>query len=298
MLAPTLVLLGGFGVLPLVYAIRMSLYDLRGGAGPFIGLGNYFHALTSAGFRESLAITLYYALGTIPVAMVLSFLFAYGLFRVMWLRGLLRTLYFLPYVTSIVAAAMVWRVILKPDETGLANAMLEYFGFSTSAWLLDSRSVLSLATNGLVPPTIGPSVALCCVMLFEIWHSSGFMTVVFLAGLSAIPKEYDEAAMVDGAGVVRRMRHITLPLLSPTVFFLAIVGVIRSFQAFESFYALTGDGRGPLDTTQNLTVYIYSNFYEFGRWGYGTAVATLLSAMIVVMTIVQWRVGSRRVHYE
>jgi multiple sugar transport system permease protein len=135
-------------------------------------------------------------------------------------------------------------------------------------------------------------------MAFEVWHSSGFMIVIFLAGLTAIPRELEEAATIDGANGAQRILHVTLPLLSPTVFFLAIVSAVRSFQTFDSFYALTGDGRGPLDTTQNMTVYIYSNFYEYGRWGYGSAVAVLLCLAIIIMTVVQWRVGGRRVHYE
>jgi len=139
---------------------------------------------------------------------------------------------------------------------------------------------------------------LCGVMLFEIWHGSGFMIVIFLAGLSAIPRELEEAARIDGAGPFQVVRKVTLPLLSPTIFFLAIVSVIKSFQAFNSVFALTGDGHGPLDTTQNVTVYIYSQFYEFHRWGYGTAVAALLCLAIMTLTVVQWRFVGRKVHYE
>jgi ABC-type sugar transport system permease subunit len=165
-------------------------------------------------------------------------------------------------------------------------------------WLLEPKGVLFLLTGGRISEEVGPSLALCCVILFEIWHGSGFMIVIFLAGLTAIPRELEEAAVVDGAGWFQTTRRVTLPLLSPTVFFLLIVNGIKAFQSFNSFYALTGNGRGPLNTTQNLTVYIYSNFYEYNRLGYGAAVATLLAVAIVALTLLQWRYLGRRVHYE
>ena len=297
LLAPALGVLGAFGMLPLGYALYMSLFGGRHGRGAYVGLANFVEALTSPAFWKSFLVTVYYAAGTIPVTMAVSFAIAYALFRVVRGRAVLRTVYFLPYVTSAVAAAMVWRAILHP-RFGLANALLEGAGLAPLSWLLEPRGVLHVLTGGYVPAQVGPSLALCCVILFEIWHASGFMVVIFLAGLTAIPRELEDAARIDGAGPLQVIRNVTLPLLSPTIFFLAIVSVIKSFQAFNSFYALTGDGRGPADSTQNLTVYIYSNFYEYQRWGYGAAVATLLCAAIVALTVFQWRFVGRRVHYE
>ncbi|HEO71250.1 MAG TPA: sugar ABC transporter permease [Candidatus Hydrogenedentes bacterium] len=297
LLSPALAILSVFGLFPLGYAVYMSLFGARWGMGPFVGLANYGEVLRSGAFWNSFLVTTYYSVGTIPATMVFSFIIARLLFGIVRGRGLLRTMYFLPYVTSAVAAAMVWRGILNP-KFGLANPLLEWFGFEAQNWLLEPRSVLNLLTNGAVPAHVGPSLALCCVMMFEVWHGSGFMIVIFLAGLSTIPRELEEAARIDGANALQVVRNVTLPLLSPTIFFLAIVSVIKSFQAFNSFFALTGDGHGPLDTTQNMTVYIYSEFYEFHRWGYGTAVATMLCLAIVMLTWVQWRYVGRRVHYE
>ena len=297
LLAPALAVLGAFGIAPLIVAVHMSLFGGKHGTGPFVGLGNYAEAFATPAFWKSFLVTAYYAAGTIPATMVLSFTIAYGLFRIAAGRGVFRTLYFLPYVTSAVAAAMVWRAILAP-RFGLANVVLERLGFEPLQWLLEPRGALHVLTGGYVPASAGPSLALCCLILFEIWHSSGFMIVIFLASLTAIPRELEDAARIDGANTFQVIRNVTLPLLSPTIFFLAIVSVIKSFQAFNSFYALTGNGRGPVDTTQNVTVYIYSNFYEYQRWGYGTAVATLLCIAIVTLTILQWRFVGRRVHYE
>ncbi|MBI4557394.1 MAG: sugar ABC transporter permease [Candidatus Hydrogenedentes bacterium] len=297
LLAPSLAVLGVFGITPILGAVYLSLFDTHFGAGPFVGVGNYAKALTEEDFWKSFLVTFYYSVGTIPVGLVLSFAVALALFRILRARGLFRTMYFLPYVTSAVAAATVWRVLLHP-QIGLTNLVLQWLGADPMQWLLEPRGVLYFLTDGRIPPTIGPSLSLCCVMLFDIWHASGFMIVIFLAGLTALPRQLEEAARIDGAGGAQVVWNVTLPLLSPTIFFLTVVSAIRSFQAFNSFFALTGDGRGPLNTTRNLTVYIYSSFYQFGYEGYGAALAALSSLAIVTMTIVQWRFAGRRVFYE
>ena len=298
---PALALLALFGVAPLFYALYMSLFSVRRGETlGFVGLGNYAEAVHSSDFWNSVSVTVYYAAGTIPVSLALSFLVASALHRIVRGRGIFRTLYFLPYVTSIVAAATVWRVILNP-QGGLANALLRYAGFEStpfSQWLLEPKGVLHLVTAGFVPIDVGPSLALCCIIVFEIWHSMGFMIVVFLAGLTALPRELEESARLDGANWLQTTRSITLPLLSPTTFFLVIVSVIKAFQAFDSFYALTENGLGPARTTENMTVSIFANFYLYGRQGYGAAIATLLALAIVGLTVFQWRFLGKRVHYE
>ncbi len=297
LLFPALALLGVFSLLPLGYTAYASLYAMRMGQGPFVGFANYVHALTNPEFWQSLLVTVYYAAGTIPATMALSFVLASMLFRMVRGRGLFRTLYFLPYVTSVVAAATVWRALLNPNF-GPVNAFLSSLGAPGPAWLLEPRGVLSLLTGGLVPASVGPSLSLCCIMIFEMWHSFGFMVIIFLAGLTAIPRELEDAARIDGAGWTQTHWHVTLPLLSPTILFLAVVSVVRAFQSFSSFYALAGfKGRGPANSTQNLVVYLYTSFYEYGEWGYGAAVATLLSIAIVMLTLLQWRFLGRRTHH-
>jgi ABC-type sugar transport system permease subunit len=296
LLLPSAVILGVFGIAPLLYAAVLSLYATRRGVGPYVRFGNYARAFDNPEFWNSVSVTLWYALGTVPVTLVASFIIANALNRIVRGRGLFRTAYFLPYVTSTVAAAMVWRLFFQP-RYGLANALLVWLGFQPSQWLLEPRGVLFYLTDGRVPPDLGPSVALVCVMLFDIWHSSGFMIVILLAALAAIPRELEDAARIDGANGFQTIRNVVIPLISPTLFFLVIISLIRAFQAFNSFYALTGTGRGPNNSTQSLTVYIYSAF-EYGRWGYGCAVATVLAAGIILLTLAQWRVLGRRVHYE
>jgi ABC-type sugar transport system permease subunit len=253
-------------------------------------------ALGREDFRRSFLVTVYYALGTVPLTLIISFLVAYALHRIALGRGLFRTLYFLPYVTSATAAAMVWRALLNP-QGGVANALLERLGVPAQQWLLEPRGLLHILSSGAVPADVGPSLALCCIVLFDIWHGCGFAIVLFLAGLSSLPREYLEAARVDGAGVLRTLRHVVLPLLSPTILFLTTVGLIKSFQAFNSFFALTQGGRA-LGTTENLIMHIYANFYEYGYWGYGAAAATLLSIAILLLTALQWRIANSVVHYD
>ena len=297
LLLPALLILSVFGLFPLFYSLYLSLFQSTTSGEKFQGLKNYAEALSGAPFWKSFEVTLYYALGTVPATIALSFLIANGLFRITRFRNTLRTLYFLPYVTSIVASAMIWRMMLEPQE-GIANLVLEGLGIPAQNWLLEPKGILHLIFGERVSPSAGPSLALCSVILFDIWRSCGFMVVIFLSGLSAIPRQLEDAARIDGANSIQVARNVTLPMLSPTIFFLTIVGVAGSFQAFSSIYAMTGTGHGPLDTTQNLTVYIYANFYEYGRMGYGAAVATLLAVAIMAFTLLQWRFLGRRVFYK
>jgi len=298
LLAPAMTLMGVFGFAPLLAGFYMSLFGGPLGENQFAGWGNYIRAFNDPEFWNSLKVTVYYVLGTIPASLVGSFLVAYGLHRILRGRGLLRTLYFLPYVTSAVAAAMVWRALfMTPD--GVANLVLELLGLESQRWILEGKGILHLISGGWIPQDIGPSLALGCVMLFDIWHGSGFMIVVFLAGLTAIPRELEEAARIDGAGALRVVRHVVLPLLSPTILFLAVVSTIKAFQAFNSFYALTQQPDQPLfEPTTNVVLYIYGQLYRWNDYGYGAAISMLFMVAIILVTTLQWRFVGRRVHYS
>ncbi len=292
LLAVPVTLVTVFSFFPLLYAVYISLFDTR--RGTYIALGNYHRALADPEFWRSVKVTLYYAIGAVPLTIVLSFVVAWLLFRITRFRSLFRTVYFLPYVTSAVAAATVWRVLLRP-QSGFVNVMLVSVGLEPQKWLIEPRSVFHLITGGAIPADVGPSLALCCIIAFDIWHSSGFMIVVFLAGLSAIPRQLEETARLDGASTFGVVRYVTIPLLSPTIFFLVIVSAIKSFQAFNSFYALV-NARG--EDTQNLIVYIYAQFYENQHIGYGASIAVIMCVAIVLLTIAQWRIAGRQVYYE
>lgn len=298
LLAPALTLLGVFGFVPLLTGFYMSLFGGRYGEDRFVGLGNYLRAYGDPAFWNSLRVTAYYVIGAIPASLAISFFAAYGLHRILRGRGLFRTLYFLPYVTSAVAGAMVWRAIFSTPE-GMANLFLQGLGLGPQRWILEDRGVLHLLSGGFIPEQVGPSLALCCVILFDVWHDTGFMVVVFLAGLTSIPRELEESARIDGAGAWRVIRNVVLPLLSPTILFLTVASTIKAFQAFNSFYALTQRPDQPLfEPTTNLVIYIYGQLYRWNDYGYGAALAILFTLAIVLVTALQWRYVGRRVHYS
>jgi multiple sugar transport system permease protein len=273
--------------------------------GGFVGLSNYRQAFTAEpAFWKSLQVTVWYVLGTVPATLILG----YGLAELLLarIRGLAfyRTLFFLPYVVSPVAAAAVWKWIYNPNF-GLANAVGAHMGIH-SRWLYEDAGVFRLAADSVHFPlphwADGPSLALVCIIGVTVWQSLGFAVVILLAGLAAIPTEVTDAARLDGARGWTLIWNVRLPLVSPTLFFLLIVFTIRAFQSFTQIYILSPDGRGgPNDTTRNITLYIVQCFNENAARlgpGYGAAVAMVLFAMILVLTLIQFRVLGRQVHYQ
>lgn len=301
-LLPAFLVLLGFHFLPILYAFYISLFSWKIAQGPFIGLDNYVNALTNPDFWDSLKVSVFYALGVIPGTLILAVLIGTALHQRIRGRGIYRLIYFIPYVTPAVAVALVWRWIFHA-QYGILNYLLGQVGIPSQGWLVEPNSFLELLLQNLqtaIPGWLaGPSEALVAIMVFTIWHTLGFGTVIILAGLSNIPDEIYDAARMDGAERWPLLRHVTLPLLSPTLFFLTIVLTIGAFQSFNSIYVMTDPIHGgPLGTTRNATMYIYQNFFEFARLGYASAVALLLLLIVLALTIVQLRVLGRRVHYQ
>jgi ABC-type sugar transport system permease subunit len=304
-LLPSAAILGTFGFAPLLNALLLSMQEWRLAPGPFVGVANYQRALTAEPeFWQSLGVTVYWVIGTVPLTILLGYIIAELLHARIRGLGFYRTLFFLPYVVSPVAAAAVWLWILNPSF-GIATAAAAKLGWNPR-WLLEEQGVVSLLSTWLRFPLPewagGPSLALVCIMAVSIWHSLGFAIVVLLAGLAAVPAEVTDAARLDGARGWRLIRHVKVPLLSPTLFFLLIIFTIRAFQAFTQVYVMSIDGRGgPAGTTRNITLYIYESFNvnapRLGP-GYGAAVAMLLFAIILVLTLIQFRVLGRKVHYQ
>jgi multiple sugar transport system permease protein len=298
-LAPAILLLGLFHFFPAVYALYISTFRWGIVQERFVGLENYQRLLTDERFWNSLGVTVWYVLLCIPAQIALGLGIAYLLFQPISGRLGYRTSYFLPYITSTVAAALVWRWIYNPDR-GLLNGVLSALGLPTSQWLNESSGVFALLAGGagitLPPALAGPSVALVCVSVMSIWHYVGFSIVIFLAGLGNIPKELYEAARIDGASEWQVFRRITLPMLSPTTFFLATVSTIGALQAFNQIYVMTGGG--PLDTTRTVVMLIFQTFYQQTRVGYGSAMAFILTGIILTLTLLNFRFVGRRVSYD
>ena len=256
--------------------------------------------------------TFFFTVGTVPITIILAFVVANMLFAK--IRGLtiLRTAYFVPYITSTVAAGLAFGFLFNPT-VGVFNGVLNLVGLPSQRWLLDADPIVPklLAAFGVswsdTLPTIlaGPSVALVCVMSFSVWNTLGFSVVILLAGLVAINPEVHEAARIDGANAWKMVTRITLPLVSPTLFFLIVVSTIRSFQNFNEIYVLTkgggyGAGAGsPLDTTLALPVLVYRYLYERpDSVGYAAALSMLLFGLLLVVMLLQFRVLGRKVHYN
>ncbi len=248
-------------------------------------------------WRNSLMATFYYALGTVPTQLIISLLLAVLLFQEIKGRDFFRVVYFLPYIAPFVGTAAVFKIIFSSRPSAPINAILNFFGISSLQWLNEPAGITNMLTPGLDLPgwAIGPSLALVVIMVYGVWTFFGFNTVVFLAGLGNIPPETYEAASIDGASRWAQFRHITLPLLSPTIYFLTLYSVIGTFKAFNHIYVLrTGAALG---TTDTASVVIFQMFKRDTRYGYASALAILLLLIIIILTVINNRVASNRVHY-
>ncbi len=320
---PALIILLIFEIWPLLFGFWISLWKWDIGPIRFVGLENYAHLfgdgfvthdfrgdLAPGDVANSLLVTIYYVLGAVPVTILLAFAIAYLLFQGVAGRGLLRTIYFLPYVTSSVALALVFAWMFN-YQVGVINAILSALGLPTSTWLRDPMpaaerflswlGVSQSALDAWPDLAAGPSVALIVVIIFSVWSALGYSIIVYLAGMTAIPRDLRDAARVDGAGPWQAMRSVVWPLLSPTTIFLVIFNTITAFQAFTPIYTLTrstGMGRaeagGPLDSTLTITVFIFRNFYEkTSSVGFAAALSIFLFVLMLGLTLAQFRLLGR-----
>lgn len=247
-------------------------------------------------------VTFFYALGTIPIQLSIALGLAYLLFKSLRGKGVFRVLFFLPYVTPVIASAVVFRTLFSPHPSSMANRFWEFWGFEGQRWLYESRSiaVVILQAVGIESypdwvDTAFPSLALVSIVLYNIWVYVGYDTVILLAGLSAIPQHYYEAAEIDGANSWQAFRHVTLPLVSPTLFFLSMVAVIGTFKAFNHIYILRTPGAR--DSVDVLSIAIFDQIFEFHNAGYASAMAFVLFVAILGLTFLQNRMLGKRVFY-
>ena len=302
-LLPAVVILGVFQIFPAIAAFYMSLFKWDVVQGSFRGLGNYTdwlydNSIRSPDFWRALSTTFSYVIFTVPLEIALSLVLAYLLFQKMRGRGIYRTVYYLPYVTSFVAAAAVFFWVFHP-QYGLVNDVIGIFGIGPQRWLDEPNGIFDLAASGFgitLPEWLaGPSLALVVLSLVTIWHYLGYQIVIFLAGLSNISQEFYEAARLDGANERQIFTKITLPLLSPTTFFVFTVASIGVLRSFDSVYVLTNGG--PLDTTRTVTLLVFKTAFQQAQFGLGAALAFILTLVILLFTLIQFRVLGSRVNY-
>jgi multiple sugar transport system permease protein len=277
-LAPFFIGLVAFVVGPVIAALLMSFthWDL---ASPpvWVGSQNYNELIRDHVFWTSLANTFYFTFVSVPTTLILALFFATLLNRRIAGREFFRAVYFAPATTSIVALSLLWAWMYSPDF-GIINYTLYKAHLTAVRWLAD------------------PVWAMPSVIIMSIWRSLGFNIVVFLAGLQAIDRGLFEAAEIDGANPWRKFLHVTVPLLSPTLFFATVMALITSFQVFEQTFIMTQGGPG--NATMTLVYYIFQTGFTYLRMGYAAAVSFALFLVVLIMTIVQLRLQRRWVHYE
>jgi multiple sugar transport system permease protein len=275
---PVILAFLAFNLYPMALGLYLSFtkWDILTPA-VFVGLANYSTLLGDDLFGQALRQTLYYAVASVAGTTILSLGLALALNRRLRSIGVYRTFFFLPAVTAIIAIATVWRWLYN-SEYGLLNALIGIVGIHPVNWLGDA------------------SLAMPAVILMSVWRSAGFNTVLFLAGLQGVPQEYYEAASIDGAGRWQRLRHITLPLVSPTTFFVVVNGLIGSWQVFDQVYILTRGG--PELATTTVVYLIYSNGFVWYKTGYASAMAYALFLIILLFTFIQFRLQHRWVFYQ
>ena len=268
-LLPAAAVLGLFVIYPIVSAGYISLTSWNGfdPVKEFIGFDNYVRLAQDPEFLNSLLVTAIYATGVCLASVASGLVVALLLDAPLRGRGFYRGVYFLPAVTSSVAAAIVWKYMLDP--AGFVNTVLAQLGIQGPDWLQDRWLALGALT------------------LLTVWKNIGFNAILYLTALQALPESVYEAAQLDGASFAQRLRYMTIPLLKPMTFFVVVQALITSFQSFDLVYVLTGGG--PRGGTEVLGMIMYREAFRLGDFGYGTAIAFVTLFLVLGVTLVNWR---------
>jgi multiple sugar transport system permease protein len=278
-LAPTLIGLAVLSAGPILatFGISLTKWDLLTPP-DWVGLQNYAALVQDKRFLVALRNTGFYTVVSVPLGMVLALGLALALNQA--IRGIawIRTAYFLPVVTSATAVGLVWAWIYAPSG-GILNELIGILGLPPQKWISD------------------PFWAMPAIVMMSVWQGLGTSVIIFLAGLQAIPQEYYDAAAVDGAGRWSRFRSVTLPLLTPSLFFTGILALIGAFQIFDQVYVLARPGK-PTEATVTLVYFIYENGFKNFKMGYAAAASWILFIIVAVLTFVYFRSQRRWVHYQ
>lgn len=268
LIAPSYLIYLLFVLVPVLWTIVMSFtnYNLR--EWHFTGISNYIQMFQDKVFLRSIWNTVRYSLMTIPVVMVLALCLAMLLNQRLKAKGFFRTLFYLPNIFSMVAVSMAW-LYLYDTNSGILNRMLNGLGLESVGWV--SNTAMSMIS----------------VAIMSIWNQVGYNMILFLSGLQGIPEHLYEAASIDGATRWQKFRHITLPQLAPTTFFVFVMACIHSFQVFGQVLIVTNGG--PVNSTTTIAHQIYKNGFEYFHMGYASAQAVVLLLIILAITIVNWK---------
>ena len=268
-------------IIPIFQTIYQSFFKTGdfGKGNIFIGLENYIDLIHDSSVWQAVWNTIRYTLVEVPISIVIALLLAVLLNRKMKCRVAFRTIYFLPMIAAPAAVAMVWRWLYN-SQFGLLNHILGIFGLGPVNWISD------------------PKIAIYSVAVVGIWSVIGYNMVLFLAGLQEIPKDYYEAARIDGANAVQQFFSVTIPLLSPTLFFVLVTRLIAALQVFDVIYMMMDLSNPALEETQSLVYLFYNYSFIEGNKGYGSTIVILLLMIIMVITLFQNYLEKKWVHYN
>ncbi|UQZ82654.1 sn-glycerol-3-phosphate transport system permease protein UgpA [Paenibacillus konkukensis] len=278
-LAPSLLIFICFLFYPMIRSVylSMTLTDPRGRVAAFVGLDNYIDLFSSGQFYSNLKVTLLFILFTVPTTIVWSLVLAALTHNKLKGMKLFQFVFSLPIVISVGTGSIIWLLLFHPTA-GMLNYFIGFVGISPISWLAD------------------PSWALISISMMTVWMNMGFVYIILLSGLQGVPEELYESAKIDGSGPVRTFIQIVLPLLSPTIFFVLIVSVITAFQAFGQVNILTKGG--PINSTNVVVYSIYQDAFINFRFGIGSAQALVLFVIILLLTVFQFKVLEKKVHYQ
>lgn len=278
-LLPAMLIFAAFTFYPFLKTIYISLYitDPQGNLSRFIGFKNYIGLFTSSDFINSIYVTIKFVLYTVPISMIIAFILS--VFANVKLKGigLFRTVYALPVAISSASAAVIWMLLFNPG-IGLINYWLSYFGIPQIGWLTDSKW-------GIIS-----------VSIVTIWLNIGMNFIFMLGGLQNISKELYESAQIDGANAFTQHVKITIPMLSPTLFFILVIDIINAFQQFGVINIMTQGG--PVDSTNVIVYSIYRDAFFNFRFGVASAESIVLFIILLIFTLIQFKSGERKVFYK
>jgi len=280
--APNLIGFAVFTLLPLIFALAVSFaeWDVISGMDGirWVGLRNFSNVIADRNFWESARLTLYYAGLSVPLTTIAGLLIALALNGPVPGRGVLRLIFFIPFIANAVAISSVWILLYHPRYSPLNNALRALGIDDPPLWLASSQW------------------AMPALIIMAVWGGAGYASIIYLAGLQSLPEDLYEAAALDGAGRFQKFRAITLPLLTPTTFFLLVTGFIGASQSFGMINLMTSGGPGRSTTV--VSYYIYQNGFQFYRFGYAAAMAWFMFVVVLLLTLVLWIVQRRSVHYD
>ncbi|MFJ8064326.1 carbohydrate ABC transporter permease [Psychrobacillus sp. NPDC096426] len=280
-LFPALLIIGVFVIYPMIKSFLMSFYadyDFFNDVVYRYGFDNFVYLWHDQVFHQALKNTLIFVLGVVPISIILSLWIALMLNSITVLSKFFRTIYFIPFVTSVVAVSIVWRWIFHSNY-GIMNYFLGFFGVDPIQWLT--------STEWAMPALI----------ILAIWKGLGYNIIIFLAGLQTIGDSYYNAARIDGANRWNRFIHVTVPQLAPTTFFITIISIINSFKVFDEIYALFDGQAGPSNSALTVVYYVFNKFY--GEWNFGvaSAAAYVLFLIIFIFTLIQFYISKKKITY-